>query len=62
MYDKHHIFLNGESWRATGADGVLMRELADKRQLGAENLALASIEALALLTDWCKDGWLEHVN
>jgi 50S ribosomal protein L16 3-hydroxylase len=62
MYDKHHIFLNGESWRATGADGVLMRELADKRQLGAENLALASVEALALLADWCRDGWLEHVN
>lgn len=60
MYDKHHIFLNGESWRASGADGVLMRELADKRELNTENLALASAEALELLKDWYEDGWIEH--
>lgn len=59
MYDKHHVFLNGESWRASGADGVLMRELADTRELRAETLASASPEALQLLTDWFRDGWLE---
>ena len=61
MYDKHHIFLNGESWRASGADAVLMRRLADDRQLGAQDLASASSAALGLLTDWCDDGWLHSV-
>lgn len=61
VYDKHHIFLNGESWRASGADAVLMRRLADDRHLGPQDLALASTAALGLLMDWCDDGWL-HEN
>jgi 50S ribosomal protein L16 3-hydroxylase len=62
LYDKHHIFLNGESWRASGSDGVLMRQLADKRELSSETIALASSGALELLKDWCKAGWLENTN
>ena len=58
MYDRHHIFLNGESWRAAGADATLMRQLADNRELMAAQLAKASPEALNLLRDWCEDGWL----
>ena len=59
MYDKHHIFLNGESWRAAGADARLMRLLADQRILTTEDLKGASSQALALLRDWCEDGWLK---
>ena len=59
MYDKHHIFLNGESWRAAGADARLMRLLADQRMLTSEDLKGASTQALALLRDWCEDGWLK---
>jgi len=62
MYDKHHIFLNGESWRASGADAVLMRRLADDRQLGVQDLAVASPAALGLLMDWCDDGWLHAMT
>jgi 50S ribosomal protein L16 3-hydroxylase len=58
MYDAHHIFLNGESWRAAGKDAVLMRQLADTRVLGQVELASASPEALGLLMEWCDDGWL----
>ena len=58
MYDKHHIFLNGESWRAAGADAALMRRLADQRELSGDQLAQASGDALSLLRDWCEDGWL----
>ena len=58
MYDKHHIFLNGESWRAAGADAKLMRLLADQRMLTSADLKGASTQALALLRDWCEDGWL----
>jgi len=58
MYDAHHIFLNGESWRAAGKDAALMRQLADSRELGQVELAKASPEALGLLMEWCDDGWL----
>jgi 50S ribosomal protein L16 3-hydroxylase len=59
MYDAHHIFLNGESWRASGADARLMRRLADTRALGPEDLKTASPAARDLLRQWCEDGWLQ---
>jgi 50S ribosomal protein L16 3-hydroxylase len=58
MYDSHHIFLNGESWRAAGKDAALMRQLADNRELTQLDLSKASPEALSLLSEWCDDGWL----
>ncbi len=58
LYDKRHIFVNGESWRAAGRDATLMRRLADRRQLDAADLAQASADALTLLRDWCEAGWL----
>ena len=58
MYDEHHIFLNGESWRAAGKDAALMRQLADSRELTHQQLAKASPEALGLLMEWCDDGWV----
>ena len=48
MYDMHHIFLNGESWRASGDDARLMRVLADAREIDASLLRGASPQALAL--------------
>lgn len=61
MYDDHHIFLNGESWRAAGQDAALMRQLADSRELTVTALKKASPQALSLLMEWCDDGWL-HAN
>ena len=61
MYDDHHIFLNGESWRAAGKDAALMRQLADSRELTTAALKKASPQALSLLMEWCDDGWL-HAN
>jgi 50S ribosomal protein L16 3-hydroxylase len=58
MYDAHHIFFNGESWRAAGKDAALMRQLADARELTPTELLKASPEALSLLMEWCDDGWL----
>ncbi|MBP6598239.1 MAG: cupin domain-containing protein [Giesbergeria sp.] len=57
MYDAEHIFINGESYRAAGADAKLMRELADVRVLSPKALSRASDEALELLSVWCADGW-----
>jgi len=61
MYGSHHIFLNGESWRAAGKDAVLMRKLADERFLNEASLSSASADAVSLLNEWCDDGWL-HAN
>ncbi|MGB4115463.1 MAG: cupin domain-containing protein [Polaromonas sp.] len=58
MYDENHIFINGESYRAKGADAVLMRLLADQRELPVQALRKASQDALSLLADWQAAGWL----
>jgi 50S ribosomal protein L16 3-hydroxylase len=57
MYDAHHVFINGESYRAAGRDATLMRRLADQRSLSVKDLAKASEGAMELLTAWCDDGW-----
>ena len=58
MYDADHIFVNGESYRAKGADARLMRRLADQRGLSPAELVKASNGVLQLLSDWRADGWL----
>ncbi|CAN7325773.1 JmjC domain-containing protein [Acidovorax sp. LjRoot194] len=57
MYDAHHVFINGESYRAAGRDATLMRRLADQRLLTARELAKASDDALELLSSWYDAGW-----
>ncbi len=61
LYDAHHIFINGESYRASGRDATLMHRLADQRQLSAAELAGASSAARELLQAWCEDGWAHAV-
>ena len=58
MYDARHIFINGESFRAGGADARLMQRLADERCLEAKAVSRASTGAQALLRDWFEAGWL----
>jgi 50S ribosomal protein L16 3-hydroxylase len=62
MYDDHHIFINGESYRAKGADAAFMRRLADQRQLSTAELRKASVSAQNLLADWRSAGWLASVS
>jgi 50S ribosomal protein L16 3-hydroxylase len=62
MYDSRHIFINGESFRAGGADARLMQRLADQRTLGAQAVARASTGAQALLQDWFEAGWLRLLD
>ena len=61
MYDDRHVFINGEAFRAGGRDARLMQRLADQRHLAAADVARASTEARALLSDWSEAGWL-HPN
>ena len=58
MYDKAHVFINGESYRAAGKDARLMRRLADERSLKADDVAHLSQGALDLLNQWAEDGWV----
>lgn len=57
MYDAHHVFINGESYRAGGRDATLMRRLADQRRLSVRDMARASDDALELISSWCDAGW-----
>ncbi len=61
LYDAHHVFINGESYLAKGADARLMQRLADQRKLVPVELAKASLSARSLLTDWHDAGWLVAV-
>jgi 50S ribosomal protein L16 3-hydroxylase len=60
MYDSDHVFINGESYRAKGADAALMRRLADQRCLTPGELRKAGASAVALLGDWHDAGWLRQ--
>ena len=58
LYDEHHVFINGESYLASGRDARAMRELADRRCLTAAAVARLSPGARALLAEWERAGWL----
>ncbi|HWS05784.1 MAG TPA: cupin domain-containing protein [Burkholderiaceae bacterium] len=58
MFDDQHIFINGESYRASGRDAQLMRQLADQRRLSVSEVKRASQGARQLMSDWLEAGWL----
>jgi len=60
LYDDAHVFINGESYRASGRDARLMRRLADDRALTAPDADALSEGARALLDDWLDAGWLRR--
>ncbi|MFZ3140518.1 JmjC domain-containing protein [Polaromonas sp.] len=62
MYDSDHVFINGESYRAKGADASLMQRLADQRHLAARELRKAGASAVELLGDWHEAGWLQQIG
>ena len=60
MYDSEHVFINGESYRAKGADASLMHRLADQHHLAPNELRKAGKTAIELLGDWHEAGWLQQ--
>jgi 50S ribosomal protein L16 3-hydroxylase len=58
LYDERHVYINGEAFAAGGRDARLMRRLADRRELSARDCAALGADALALLDDWARSGWL----
>jgi len=62
MHDQHHVFINGESFLAGGADARLMRDLADHRTLSRSRVSKASVGARTLLSQWFESGWLHRLD
>jgi len=60
-YDERQVFINGDSFRASGADATRVRRLADARSLSAPDLRGLSAGARALIAEWLQAGWL-HVQ
>ena len=58
LYDAKHVFVNGESFLATGRDAQLMRLLADERHLQASDVKRLSGPARDLMGDWYEAGWI----
>lgn len=58
LFDRQHVFINGESYRASGRDAALMRRLANDRRLAARDVRKAGTDAMDLLAAWCDAGWL----
>ncbi len=58
LYDESHVFINGESYRASGRDAQLMHTLANVRALTAAEVAKLSVPARDLLLDWAEAGWV----
>ncbi len=57
LYDDRHVFINGESFCASGRDAALMRGLCDERAMPAAAVARLSAGARALLESWVMAGW-----
>ncbi len=62
LYDERHVFINGESFRAAGADAKLLRRLADRHVLESGELVKLSTQAWALVDEWARCGWLTVEN
>ena len=57
-YDAQHVFINGESFVASGRDAQLIRLLADERALNAAGVKRLSAPARELVEDWLEAGWI----
>lgn len=58
LYDLRHVYINGESFLASGRDATLMRELADTGQLRMDEVKRASRQLHAMLAEWTAAGWV----
>jgi len=62
MHDAHHVFINGESFKASGRDAQWMKKLSNDRRLDRRAVAQFSAGALAVLSDWCEAGWVHPLT
>ena len=62
LYDARHLFINGESFEASGRDAQLVRQLADLHFLDAPACSRLSPGAAQLLLQWLDSGWLQELK
>ena len=62
LYDAQHVFINGESFSASGRDAQLVRQLADQHFLDARQCSRLSPGAADLLGQWLDSGWLQALE
>ncbi|MBJ7467988.1 MAG: cupin domain-containing protein [Rhodoferax sp.] len=62
LYHARHIFINGESFEASGRDAQLVRQLADLHFLDIRDCARLSPGAAQLLGQWLDSGWLQELK
>ncbi|MDY0330183.1 MAG: cupin domain-containing protein [Thiomonas sp.] len=58
LYTAQAVFINGEAVDAALASSAVLRRLADQQNLSAEQVQSSSKAELAVLADWCAQGWL----
>ncbi len=57
LFDPKHIFVNGESFRASGRDAKLLQKLANEKTLSAKEASILSSPAAELMQAWWEEGW-----
>jgi 50S ribosomal protein L16 3-hydroxylase len=57
LFDARHIFVNGESFRASGRDAKLLQKLANEKFLCAKDAVNLSSNAMDLMQAWWEEGW-----
>jgi 50S ribosomal protein L16 3-hydroxylase len=62
MYDDRHVFINGESLRASGREAAELRRLADARSLDREAVRGCARAVRAQLAQWYALGWLHLIR
>ena len=60
LVDDQHIFINGETLRASVRDTALFKQLANDRVLDSHQLMRASVGAKSLMQSWLEAGWTQH--
>ena len=58
LYTAQVVFINGETVPEAMCGSALLRTLADRRTLDAQQFKAATPPERALLVDWCAQGWL----
>jgi len=61
LFDRHHIFINGESFKASGADARVLKSLANQKMLSEAWAAKLSPGAAELMRAWWEEGWWHAV-
>jgi 50S ribosomal protein L16 3-hydroxylase len=58
LYDQRHVFINGESFKASGVDAKIIKKFSDSRLLSTAHIQQLSDDALELVSEWYEAGWI----